>query len=96
MGLICLIDRRMKIGSWIDYGMFLQTITLAARARGLDSCPMAVFAEFPVTIRGLLDIPDDDVIVCGMAIGHEDRAAAANAMVTERLPAAAFTRFDGF
>ncbi len=96
VGLICLIDRRMKIGSWIDYGMFLQNIALAARARGLDTCPMAVFAEFPHIIRRLLGISEDDVIVCGMAIGHDDKAAAANAIVTERVPAAGFTRFEGF
>ncbi len=96
VGLICLIDRRMKIGSWIDYGMFLQSIALAARARGLDTCPMAVFAEFPHTIRRLLHISEDDVIVCGMAIGHEDKAVAANAIVTERVPAQGFTRFEGF
>jgi nitroreductase len=96
VGLICLIDRRMKIGSWIDYGMFLQNIALAARAHGLDTCPMAVFAEFPLTIRRLLDIPEDDVIVCGMAIGHEDTAAPANTITTERVPATGFTAFHGF
>ena len=47
-------------------------------------------------IRRLLDIPEDDVIVCGMAIGHEDTAAPANAITTERVPATGFTRFHGF
>ncbi len=96
VGLVCLIDRRMKIGSWIDYGMFLENIAVAARARGLDTCAMAVFAEFPRTIRRLLDISDDYIVVCGMAIGHEDKAAPANALVTERVAAAEFTRFEGF
>ena len=96
VGLICVIDRRMQIGSWIDYGMFLENIAIAARARGLDSCAMAVFAEFPLTIRRLLGIPEGDVVVCGMAIGHEDRAAPANRLVTERVPAEAFCDFRGF
>ncbi|MCX7383497.1 MAG: nitroreductase [Alphaproteobacteria bacterium] len=96
VGMICTIDRRMKIGSWIDYGMFLQNIAIAARARGLDTCPMAVFAEFPGPIRALLGIPEDDVIVCGMAIGHEDTAVAANTLVTGRVPADGFTEFRGF
>ena len=96
VGLICLIDRRMKIGSWIDYGMFLENIAIAARARGLDTCPMAVFAEFPATIRRLLAIPEDDVIVCGMAIGYEDKSAAVNTLTTERVPAVGFTEFRGF
>jgi nitroreductase len=96
VGLICIIDRGLAIGSWIDYGMFLQNISTAARAAGLDTCPMAVFAEFPRAIRRLLDLGEDDVIVCGMAIGHEDPSAPANALRTERVPAAEFTRFEGF
>lgn len=96
VGLICLIDKRMRIGSWIDYGMFLQNLCLAARARGLDSCPMAVFAEFPRTIRRLLAIPEEMEIVCGFALGTEDRDAPANALRTERVPAASFTDFRGF
>ena len=96
VGLICTIDRRMRIGSWIDYGMFLQTLSLAARARGLDTCPMAVFAEFPGPIRSLLGMSEDDVIICGFAIGHEDKAVPANALVTGRVPAADFTEFRGF
>lgn len=96
VGLVCLIDRDLQIGSWLDYGMFLQTIAIAARASGLDTCPMAVFAEFPRTIRHLLDLPETDMIVCGMAIGREDPDAPANALRTPRVPAAEFARFQGF
>ena len=96
VGLICLIDRKLQVGSWIDYGTFLQNIAVAARGRGLDTCHMAIFAEFHHTVRKLLDLPEDDIIVCGVAIGVEDKAAPANALVTERVPAAAFTDFRGF
>ena len=96
VGLICTIDRRLEIGSWLDYGMFLGNIVTAARARGLDTCPMAAFADFPRTIRRLLCLDDSRVIVCGMAIGYEDRDAPANRLVTERVPAAAFCDFRGF
>jgi nitroreductase len=96
VGLVCLIDRELKIGSWLDYGMFLQNIAIAARASGLDTCAMAVFAEFPRTIRSLLDLPDSDMIVCGMAIGREDHDAPANALRTTRVPMAGFARFRGF
>jgi nitroreductase len=96
VGLVCLIDRGLKIGSWLDYGMFLENIAIAARARGLDTCAMAVFAEFPNTIRGLLGLPSSDMVVCGMAIGREDPDAPANALRTTRVPAARFARFRGF
>ena len=58
VGLVCVIDRRLEIGSWLDYGMFLQNISVAARARGLDTCQMAVFAQFAGTIRRLLGLGD--------------------------------------
>lgn len=96
VGLVCLIDRRLQIGSWIDYGMFLQNIAVAARARGLDTCHMAVFAQFAGTIRRLLGLLESDVVVCGVAIGHEDRDWPANRLRTERVPADGFTDFRGF
>jgi nitroreductase len=96
VGLICLIDRRLRIGSWIDYGMFLENIAIAARAAGLDSCAMAVFADHPRTIRRLLERPEEDMVVCGMAIGREDRDAPANALRTARVPAREFAAFRGF
>jgi nitroreductase len=86
----------MEIGSWIDYGFFLGNIATAARARGLDTCAMAVFAEFPNTVRKLLDIDEQWMVVCGMAIGHEDTTAPANALVTERVAARDFAAFRGF
>ncbi len=96
VGLICTIPRTLEIGSWIDYGMFLQNLSIAARARGLETCAMAVFAEYPNASRALLDLSPDDEIVCGVAIGHEDTAAPANALRTERVRAREFTAFRGF
>lgn len=96
VGLICTIDRRLELGSWIDTGMFLANLATAVRARGLDSCAMAVFAERPRTVRRLLGLSEDNAIVCGMAIGTEDPGAPANRLRTERVAAAEFTRFEGF
>ena len=96
VGLICTIPRTLEIGSWIDYGMFLQNLSIAARARGLETCAMAVFAEYPNASRVLLGLSPDDEIVCGVAIGHEDTAAPANALRTERVRAREFTAFRGF
>jgi nitroreductase len=96
VGLVCVIDRRLEIGSWLDYGMFLQNIAVAARARGLDTCHMAVFAQFGDPIRRLLAIPDGDAIVCGVALGYEDPDWPANRLRTERVPAAGFAEFRGF
>ncbi len=96
VGIIFTIDRRLEIGSWLDYGMFLGNVMTLARAEGLDTCPQAAFAPHHATIRAMLDIPDNEVVVCGMALGHADRSAPENALVTDRAPAAEFCRFQGF
>ncbi len=96
VGLICTIHRGLKIGSWLDFGMFLENIMVAARGRGLDTCPQAAFAQYPATIRRLLALPADEVVVCGMAIGYADPDAPENALRTSRVPAREFATFAGF
>ena len=93
VGLIFSIDRVMQQGSWLDYGMFLQNIMVAARARGLDTCPQAAFTQFHRLIAEQLALPETETVVCGMALGHADPAAVENTLVTTREPASAFTRF---
>jgi nitroreductase len=63
--------------------------------RGLDTCPQAAFADFHRIIRPLLNIPEKEIIVCGMALGHIDPDAPVNALVTERAPISDFTIFEG-
>ena len=84
VGMIFTIDRRLEIGSWLDYGMFLQNVMVAARGRGLDTCPQAAFAGVHAALRSVLDIPDGEVVVCGMALGHADTQARENRLETER------------
>ena len=84
VGVIFTIDRRLNQGSWVDYGMFLQNIMVAARARGLHTCPQAAFAPYHQQIRPVLGIPDEEIVVCGMALGYEDISKPENALRTER------------
>ena len=93
VGLMFTIDRVMRQGSWLDYGMFLQSIMVAARGRGLDSCPQAAFTQFHRIICPLIGAADNEQLVCGMSLGVADPAAVENTLVTERDPAAAFARF---
>jgi nitroreductase len=96
VGLIFTIDRKLEIGSWLDYGMFLENIMIAARGHGLDTCPQAAFAYHHKVIRAHLPIPDNEVVVCGMSLGYADQDAVENTLVTDREPAAAFASFLGF
>jgi nitroreductase len=93
VGLMFTIDRIMQQGSWLDYGMFLQSIMVAARGRGLDTCPQAAFMQFHRIITAHVGAPDNEQLVCGMSLGHADPGAIENTLVTERDPPDAFVRF---
>jgi len=93
VGLIFTIDRVMEQGSWLDYGMFLQNIMVAARGRGLDTCPQAAFTQFHRIIAEQLQLPSNEMVVCGMALGFADPDKIENTLITERDSVASFARF---
>ncbi|WP_428509890.1 nitroreductase [Roseateles sp.] len=93
VGLIFTIDRLMQQGSWLDYGMFLENVMIAARGRGLHTCPQAAFTQFHHLISEELQLAPGQMVVCGMALGHADPAAVENSLLTERAPVAEFARF---
>lgn len=93
VGLIFTIDRVMGQGSWLDYGMFLQSLMIAARGHGLDTCPQAAFNQFHRIIEEQLGLTEQQQVVCGMALGYIDESRIENALVTERAPLSEFTRF---
>lgn len=96
IGLMFTIDRVMERGSWLDYGMFLQNVMIAARARGLDTCPQAAFLDFHRIITDFLGCPENEILVCGMSLGYADPDAPINSLETERESVEGFTRFLGF
>ncbi|WP_397534741.1 nitroreductase [Roseateles sp.] len=93
VGLIFTIDRVMKQGSWLDYGMFLQSLMIAARGQGLHTCPQAAFTQYHRLIAEELQLAPEQMLVCGMALGYADPAAIENSLVSEREPVSGFTRF---
>jgi len=86
VGFIFTIDRIMEKGSWLDYGMFLQNIMVAARGRGLHTCPQVSFNQFHRIIAEHLQIPANETMVCGMSLGYADETAIEFSLVTERAP----------
>jgi nitroreductase len=93
VGLMFTIDRVMRQGSWLDFGMFLQSVMIAARGRGLDTCPQAAFAQFHRIVTEHIGAAANEQLVCGMSLGHADAQAIENTLVTERESVARFTRF---
>lgn len=95
VGLVFTVDKIMGQGSLIDYGGFLQTLMIAARAYGLDTCVQAAFCEYHPILHRELDIPESEMIVCGMSLGVADPQAVVNRLQLSREPAERFTRFHG-
>ncbi|MBM3386791.1 MAG: nitroreductase [Betaproteobacteria bacterium] len=93
VGLMFTIDKGLGRGSLLDYGMFLQTLMIAARSRGLHTCPQAAWNHFAQIILPLVGAGENEMLVCGMSLGYADEAAPANRFQTTRVDAAEFTHF---
>jgi nitroreductase len=91
VGLLFFLERQLSKGSWVDMGMFIQNVMLAAMAHQLATCPQASLAEYPDIVRDILGVPDSLALVCGMALGYPDRSAPVNNYRTTREPVSAFT-----
>ncbi len=87
------LDPVMKTGSYLDYGMFIQSIMLAAVEEGLATCPQAALGQYPELIKKILGYDQETVLVCGMAVGYEDKEAPVNSYRTPREDVATFSRF---
>lgn len=96
VGFIFTLDEDLEIGSWLDLGIFIGTLMVAARGRGLDTCPQAALANMHPVLRQELGIPQSEVIICGMALGYADESKPENRLVTERAKATEFATFEGF
>jgi nitroreductase len=95
VGLIFTIDRQMQQGQWADLGMFMQSVMLLTREHGLHSCPQEAWAAWHSLIREYLKVPENEMIFCGMGIGHADESAAVTALVSERAPLEEFVTIFG-
>ena len=91
VGMILCIERRMGNGQWIDCGIFLDQLMLLAREKGLHTCPQAAFSRFQHIVRRELKIPDDQIVICGLALGYADSDTVPNNLITERAPIQDFT-----
>ena len=91
VGLMFTLDRVMGRGSLVDYGMFMQNIIVAARGHGLHTCPQAAWNGFAKIILPHIGAGEDEMLVCGMALGYADESALVNTFRTPRVGVQAFT-----
>jgi nitroreductase len=95
VGMMFTVDRVLGRGSLMDYGMFLQNIMVAARARGLHTCPQAAWDEFARVVKPHIGAGEQEILLCGMALGYADVDATVNTFHTPREPVEGFTRWLG-
>jgi nitroreductase len=95
VGIIFTVDKDLDRAACIDLGSFMQSFMLAAKAKGLDTCAQGAWNFFWRATRKVLEIPDDEFIMCGMSLGYADPDAAVNTLVSEREPVSQFARFCG-
>ena len=93
VGLIFTIEKDLGWMSWLDYGMFLQNICIAARGYGLHTCPQAAWGQMNNVLSPLLNIQDNHIIHCGISLGWEDENAEVNKLRTVREDINTFTTF---
>jgi nitroreductase len=93
VGLMFTIDKVMGRGSLLDYGMFLQNVMVAARARGLHTCPQAAWNGFSDIVLPHIGAGDNEMLVCGMSLGYADEDALVNTFATEREFVESFTKW---
>lgn len=93
VGLMFTVDRVMGQGSLVDYGMFMQNLMVAARARGLHTCPQAAWNNYSSIVLEHIGAGGEEMLVCGMALGYADKSAPVNEFRTPREPVQAFTQW---
>jgi len=96
VGLIFAVEKRFVPGQLPDLGMYMQNVMLLARENGLHSCPQAAWQLVNRTVHRVLNIPDDEIIYAGLALGHLDEAHPANTLTLDRASLESYTRFVGF
>jgi nitroreductase len=89
----CFIDKNLEKGSYLDYGMFIQSLVLSAVNEGLGTCIQAAHAEYPSIIKNELKVDEDKVLLCGIALGYEDEDALINSYRTSRIEIDDFATF---
>jgi nitroreductase len=93
VGLMFTVDKGLGRGSLLDYGMFVQSVMLAARARGLDTCPQAAWTNFASLVMPHIGAGDNEMLICGISLGWADTSAKVNTYVSPRESVESFTRW---
>jgi nitroreductase len=95
VALLFFVDREMNKGSWLDMGMYIENVMMAAVGLGLATCPQASIAEYPQVVRNILGIEEQFILICGMALGYADPQHPVNQYRLSREPQEIYTTWYG-
>ena len=93
VGMFFTLHETMRSGGWMDLGLYMANIMTLAREHGLHTCPQAAWQEFGHIVHKALELPDDQAMIVGMALGYEDTDAVVNTLETERAALSEFVDF---
>ena len=96
VGIVVTIDRSMGKGCFMDLGMAIQSLFIAAQAKGYATCGIGALASYGDVVAQVLELPDTDIVVCGIALGRADWSHRANSLRTTRISLDRFTTLRGF
>lgn len=96
VGIVVTIDQAMGKGCFMDLGMSIMSLLLAAQSLGLGATGIGALANYGSVVHGALELPKDELVVCGVAVGHPDRTAPVNQFRTQRAELPEFSSFRGF
>jgi nitroreductase len=96
IGMILTIHSAMTKHSWLDCGLFLQSLMLAAQARGVSTCPQVTFVRFQSVIAKQLSLGPEELVACGISCGYADEEATVNHLNMPREPVEVFSKWLGF
>lgn len=91
--LFCFVDRAMGPPQWSDLGMYLQTFMLLAQEAGLDTCPQEFWSAYPRSVAEFVGAPPEEMLFCGVAVGHADPSHPINTLESRRMPPDEWCRF---
>jgi nitroreductase len=91
--LFCYVDRQMNSPQWSDLGMFLQTFMLLAVDRGLGTCAQEYWSVRHGAVTEFVGAPENEMLFCGLALGHVDNSAPVNSLQSQRFSVDEFAKF---
>ncbi len=96
VGLIISMERDMGQPQCLDIGIFMQSIMLLAKERGLDTCPQVSWTVCPQPIREALGLPENQKIMAGICLGYKAENQPVNDICQSRAVQNDYVSFHGF